>query len=163
VILAIVLFALRRRISILALGDIIVCAVPIGLFFGRIANFINGELYGRASDVAWAMVFPHDPDQVPRHPSQLYEAALEGLVLFALLYWLVRRGWLMRPGAVSGVFLAGYAVARLFVELFRQPDAHLGFLAGFTTMGQWLSLPMLVVGLVLAVRAHRRGPAPSGG
>ena len=157
VVLAIVLFARRRQLPILALGDIVGCAVPIGLFLGRIANFINGELYGRASDVAWAMVFPHDPEQVPRHPSQLYEAALEGLVLFALLYWLVRRGWLTRPGALSGVLLAGYAVARMIVELFRQPDAHLGFLAGLTTMGQWLSLPMLIVGLALVLRARRAG------
>ncbi|MEE8536243.1 MAG: prolipoprotein diacylglyceryl transferase [Kiloniellales bacterium] len=157
VILAIVLFARRHRLPILTLGDIVGCAVPIGLFLGRTANFINGELYGRASDVAWAMVFPHDPEQVPRHPSQLYEAVLEGLVLFALLYWLVRRGWLTRPGALSGVLLAGYAVARMIVELFRQPDAHLGFLVGLTTMGQWLSLPMLIVGLALVLRARRAG------
>ncbi len=155
VILAIVLFALKRGIPILALGDLVACAVPIGLFLGRLANFVNGELYGRAAEVPWAMVFPRDREQLPRHPSQLYEAALEGIVLFLVLYWLVRRGWLTRHGALSGAFMAGYALARMAVELFRQPDAHLGFLAGLTTMGQWLSLPMLIAGLVLLLRARR--------
>ena len=159
VILAIILFARRRNLPILILGDIVACAAPIGLFLGRIANFINGELFGRASDVPWAMVFPHDELGVPRHPSQLYEAALEGLVLFLLLYWLVRRGWLLRPGAISGAFLAGYGAARLFVELFRQPDAHLGFLIGPATMGQLLSVPMLLAGLALILWARRSGPA----
>jgi phosphatidylglycerol:prolipoprotein diacylglycerol transferase len=155
VILAIVLFAQRRKISPLHLGDLVVCAVPIGLFLGRLANFINGELYGRASDVAWAMVFPSDPQQIPRHPSQLYEALLEGLVLFVVLYLLVRRGWLERPGALGGAFLAGYGLARIVVEFFRQPDAHLGFLLGFTTMGQWLSLPLVIAGAFLIVRGFR--------
>ena len=155
VVLATVLFALKRGIPMLALGDLVACAVPIGLFLGRLANFVNGELYGRAAEVPWAMVFPRDPAQLPRHPSQLYEAALEGIVLFLVLYWLVRRGWLTRHGALTGAFLAGYALARMAVELFRQPDAHLGFLAGLTTMGQWLSLPMLIAGLVLLLRARR--------
>ncbi len=159
VLLAILWFARRRNIPVLTLGDIVACAAPIGLFLGRIANFINGELYGRASDVPWAMVFPHDELRVPRHPSQLYEAALEGLVLFLLLYWLVRRGWLLRPGAISGAFLAGYGAARLFVELFRQPDAHLGFLIGPVTMGQLLSVPMLLAGLALILWVRRSGPA----
>lgn len=155
VILAIILFARRRRISGLSLGDLVVCAVPIGLFLGRLANFVNGELYGRAADVPWAMVFPHDPDQVPRHPSQLYEAALEGIVLFLLLYLLVRRGWLERPGAIGGAFLAGYGLARIIVEFFRQPDEHLGYLLGFTTMGQLLSLPLVIAGAILIVRGYR--------
>ena len=155
VILAIFLFARKRGISWLTLGDIVVCAVPIGLFLGRVANFINGELYGRASDAPWAMVFPHDPAQLPRHPSQLYEAALEGIVLFLLLYLLVRRGWLARPGAIGGAFLAGYGLARIIVEVFREPDAHLGFLLGFTTMGQLLSLPLVVAGAALIVLGFR--------
>jgi phosphatidylglycerol:prolipoprotein diacylglycerol transferase len=95
------------------------------------------------------MVFPFDPEQVPRHPSQLYEAALEGIVLFLLLYLLARRGWLERPGAIGGAFLAGYGLARIVVEFFREPDAHLGFLLGFTTMGQVLSLPLVIAGAIL--------------
>lgn len=159
VILAIILFARRRGVPILALGDIVVAAVPIGLFLGRLANFVNGELYGRPSEVPWAMVFPADSLGLPRHPSQLYEATLEGIVLFAVLYWLVRRGWLTRPGALSGMFLAGYAIARGIAEFFRQPDAHLGLLLGPTSMGQILSLPMLIAGLILIVWAHRAGAA----
>ena len=149
VILAIILFARKRGVSWLSLGDLVGCAVPIGLFLGRLANFVNGELYGRAADVPWAMVFPFDPEQVPRHPSQLYEAALEGIVLFLLLYLLARRGWLERPGTIGGAFLAGYGLARIVVEFFREPDAHLGFLLGFTTMGQVLSLPLVIAGAIL--------------
>ena len=149
VILAIILFARKRGVSWLSLGDLVGCAAPIGLFLGRLANFVNGELYGRAADVPWAMVFPFDPEQVPRHPSQLYEAALEGIVLFLLLYLLARRGWLERPGAIGGAFLAGYGLARIVVEFFREPDAHLGFLLGFTTMGQVLSLPLVIAGAIL--------------
>jgi phosphatidylglycerol:prolipoprotein diacylglycerol transferase len=159
VILAIILFARKRRVSWLSLGDLVVCAVPIGLFLGRLANFVNGELWGRATDVPWAMVFPSDPQQIPRHPSQLYEAGLEGIVLFLVLFVLVRRGWLERPGALGGAFLAGYGLARITVEFFRQPDAQLGFLLGFTTMGQLLSLPLVIAGAILIVhgfRAQRR-------
>jgi phosphatidylglycerol:prolipoprotein diacylglycerol transferase len=155
VIVALVLFSMRRGIDVLSFGDILVCAVPIGLFFGRIANFINGELYGRPSDVPWAMIFPHDPLQVPRHPSQIYESMLEGLVLFCLLNALER--WTpirRRPGALSGVFLMGYAVARMISELFREPDSFLGFLAFGTTMGQLLSIPLFAVGLFLLLRAR---------
>ncbi len=161
VILAIILFARKRGFSWLALGDIVVCATPIGLFLGRLANFVNGELYGRASDAAWAMVFPRDELQVPRHPSQLYEALLEGLVLFLVLYLLVRRGWLERPGALGGAFLAGYALARMTVEFFREPDAHLGLLFGPTTMGQLLSVPMLIAGIGLMLWARRAGRSPA--
>lgn len=152
VILAIVLFARREGVSLLRLGDLVAQAVPIGLFFGRLANFANGELYGRASDVAWAMVFPHGgPD--PRHPSQLYQAFLEGIVLFAVLVFVGRTTYARaRPGFVAGAFLAGYAIARLIGELFREPDAHLGFLFGGLTMGMLLSLPMLAAGLILMGR-----------
>lgn len=152
VILAIVLFARREGVSLLRLGDLVTQAVPIGLFFGRLANFVNGELYGRASDVAWAMVFPHGGPE-PRHPSQLYQAFLEGIALFAVLVVVGRTGYARaRPGFVAGAFLAGYAVARLIGELFREPDAHLGFLIGGLTMGMLLSLPMLAAGLVLMGR-----------
>lgn len=158
VIVAILLFCWRRGLSPFAFGDLIAAAAPIGLFFGRIANFINGELYGRAApDVAWAMVFPRDPLQVPRHPSQLYEAFLEGLVLFAVLAVLVRRPAVRaRPGLVAGLFFIGYGLSRIAAEFFREPDAQLGFLWGGATMGQLLSIPMVLFGIWLAARARPR-------
>ena len=157
VLVALYLFCRQRRINFLAFADIIACAVPIGLFFGRIANFINGELWGRVTDVPWAMVFPTGgPD--PRHPSQLYEAGLEGIVLFLLLFGLRVAGARFRPGLISGAFLAGYGVARITGEFFRQPDANLGFLWGGATMGQLLSIPVLLLGLFLLWRARRTPP-----
>jgi len=156
VVLAIVLFCRQRRINFLAFGDIIVCAAPIGLFFGRIANFINSELWGRVTDVPWAMVFPNG-GPLPRHPSQLYEAFLEGIVLFIIVNGLERFTRIReRPGALSGVFLIGYGIARIIAEFFREPDAFLGFLAFGLTMGQILSLPFVLIGLVLLLRPQRR-------
>ncbi len=149
-----VMFARRRGLPVLALADIVAAASPIGLFLGRIANFINGELFGRPSEVPWAMVFPRGGPQ-PRHPSQLYEAAIEGLVLFLVLHLMVRARALERRGTLTGAFLIGYALARMLAELFREPDAYLGFLLGGTTMGQWLSLPLLLAGLALVVWARR--------
>jgi phosphatidylglycerol:prolipoprotein diacylglycerol transferase len=149
-----VMFARRRGLPVLALADIVAAAAPIGLFLGRIANFVNGELFGRPSDVPWAMVFPRG-GPLPRHPSQLYEAAIEGLVLLLVLHLMVRVGVIERRGTLAGAFLIGYAVARMLAELFREPDAHLGFLLGGTTMGQWLSLPLLLAGLALVVWARR--------
>jgi len=137
------------------LSDIITAAIPIGLFFGRIANFINGELFGRETDVPWAMVFPYG-GPVPRHPSQLYEAFCEGLVLFLLLLVAERLGARRRPGILTGLFLVGYAVARMSGELFRQPDIQLGFLIFGTTMGQLLSIPVLVAGIALILWAVRQ-------
>jgi phosphatidylglycerol---prolipoprotein diacylglyceryl transferase len=158
VLLAIYLFARRRGIPVLALGDIVASVVPIGLFFGRVANFINGELYGRPADVPWAMVFPGGGPS-PRHPSQLYEACLEGILLFLVLAWFARKPeWRARPGRVGGIFLTGYALARIVAEIFREPDAHLGFLLGGTTMGQLLSLPMLLAGCYLIVSGAKRPP-----
>jgi phosphatidylglycerol---prolipoprotein diacylglyceryl transferase len=156
---AIFLFCRERKIALLGFADIIACAVPIGLFFGRIANFINGELWGRPTDVDWAMIFPGDPDHLPRHPSQLYEAFLEGIVLFLLL-WVLQRFFSARrrQGLLTGAFLAGYGVARIIVEFFRQPDAQLGFLFAGATMGQLLSLPLVIVGIWLVWRAK---PAPA--
>ncbi len=156
VIIAIILFCRSRGIPLLAFGDIIVCAVPVGLFFGRIANFINGELWGRVTDVPWAMVFPTG-GPAPRHPSQLYEAFLEGIVLFTLL-WVLERFTPARrhPGPLSGAFLVGYGVARIIVENFRQPDPQLGFLFWGITMGQLLSVPLVIVGLALILYARRR-------
>jgi phosphatidylglycerol---prolipoprotein diacylglyceryl transferase len=161
VLVALILFCRQRRIALLGFADIIACAVPIGLFFGRIANFINGELWGRTTDVPWAMVFPSDPSQLPRHPSQLYEATLEGVVLFAVLYLLQRSDavrW--RHGTLTGTFMVGYAVARMIGETFRQPDANLGFLIDGATMGQLLSLPVLVGGAALIWYAWRK-PSPA--
>ncbi len=147
-------FARRRGIPLLALTDIVAAAAPIGLFLGRIANFVNGELFGRPSELPWAMVFPHG-GPLARHPSQLYEAALEGLVLFLVLYALVRLRALERKGSLTGAFLIGYALARMLAELFREPDTYIGFLAGGVTMGQVLSLPLLLAGLGLVIWARR--------
>ena len=155
VLVAIYLYARRHKIPGLALGDLVAAATPIGLFFGRIANFINAELWGRVSDVPWAMVFP-GAGPAPRHPSQLYEAALEGIVLFIVLAWLARKPELRaRHGLIGGVFLAGYGVARIVSEIFREPDTFIGFFPFGTTWGQWLSVPMVIAGLFLIVRAKR--------
>lgn len=152
---ALVLFARRRGYNLLVLSDLAACAAPIGLFFGRLANFINGELWGRPSDVPWAMVFPN-AGPLPRHPSQIYEAGLEGALLFVLLFVLWRvPGLRDRPGFVTGAFLAGYGVCRFAVEFAREPDAHLGLLFAGATMGQLLSLPMIAVGVWLMARARR--------
>jgi phosphatidylglycerol---prolipoprotein diacylglyceryl transferase len=160
VVVALFLFTRLRKIDFLRLGDMLVCAVPIGLFLGRLANFVNGELYGRPTDVPWAMVFPTDLPQLPRHPSQLYEAALEGVLLFLILFVLQRftraregRGYL------SGVFLVGYAIARIAAEFFREPDRQLGYLLGVLTMGQLLSIPVFVFGVWLIRRSRREAVA----
>ncbi|HEY3641027.1 MAG TPA: prolipoprotein diacylglyceryl transferase [Xanthobacteraceae bacterium] len=159
-VLAVILFARYRGLPILSLGDVTCAAGPIGLFLGRIANFINGELWGRPSDVPWAMVFPNG-GPLPRHPSQLYEAALEGVVLFAVLFVLVRAGALKRPGTIIGAFALGYGLIRVFCELFREPDAQLGFLWQGLTMGMLLSLPLMLAGIAFIVAARRRPPARS--
>jgi phosphatidylglycerol---prolipoprotein diacylglyceryl transferase len=157
VVLAVVLFARRRRIPFLSLGDVTAAVYPIGHFLGRIANFINGELWGRPTDVPWAMVFPGG-GPLPRHPSQLYEAVLEGLVLLIVLNICMRAGALKRPGLVLGIFAVGYGITRCFCELFREPDVQLGFLWGGLTMGMLLSLPLILVGIALIVAALRREP-----
>ena len=159
-VVAVILFARSRGISMLSLGDVTCAVGPIGLFLGRLANFVNGELWGRTSDVPWAMVFPGG-GPLPRHPSQLYEAALEGLVLFVVLALVIRAGGLRRPGLVIGTFAVGYAVVRCISELFREPDQQLGFLWGGLTMGMLLSVPMMVFGVVLIALALRRAPAPA--
>jgi phosphatidylglycerol:prolipoprotein diacylglycerol transferase len=157
VLIAIALFTRRRGLNTLAFGDIIVCAVPVGLFFGRIANFINGELWGRVTTAPWGMVFPMG-GPFPRHPSQIYEAFLEGIVLFLIVNGLERITNIReKPGALSGVLLIGYGAARIIAELFREPDDFLGFVAlGFITMGQILSVPLIIVGFVLLLRPERR-------
>ncbi|MBM3601519.1 MAG: prolipoprotein diacylglyceryl transferase [Alphaproteobacteria bacterium] len=155
VVVACIWFALRHRIPVLGFGDIIAAVAPIGLLCGRLANFINGELFGRPTDVPWAMVFPMGGPQ-PRHPSQLYEAALEGALLLIVLFVLVRfADALRRPGLTLGALLLGYGLARSTAELFREPDA-LFVLGGLPiTIGQALSLPMILVGILLVVRAAR--------
>ncbi|MFT0859473.1 prolipoprotein diacylglyceryl transferase [Ancylobacter sp. G4_0304] len=160
-ILAMALFCRRRGLPLLSMLDIAAAVVPIGLFLGRLANFINGELWGRVTDVPWAFVFPHG-GPLPRHPSQLYEAGLEGLLIFTVLMLVIRRGGLARPGLVAGLFVLMYGFARIIVEFVREPDPQLGYLAGgFVTMGMVLSLPMLAVGLTLILRARHR-PALGG-
>ena len=171
VIVAVLAWSLRAGAPPLSVGDAVAAATPPGILFGRLANFVNGELWGRPTDVPWAMVFP-DPRAggVPRHPSQLYEAALEGLLLGVLMLWAIRRGWLKRPGALIGLFLAGYGAGRAVVENFRQgdvefasPDNPSGQILRFgagpdamgLTMGQILSLPMLAVGLLVLAWAFR--------
>jgi phosphatidylglycerol:prolipoprotein diacylglycerol transferase len=154
---AVMLFARKNGISILSLGDITTAVGPIGLFLGRLANFINSELWGRTADasVPWAMVFPNGgPD--PRHPSQLYEAGLEGILLFAILAVMIRMGALKRPGLILGSFIAIYGLARITGEFFREPDPQLGFLWGGLTMGMLLSVPMIIVGAILIMMAWRR-------
>lgn len=154
--LAIIIYAKRvMKTSPLILGDFICTVVPIGLFFGRIANFVNAELYGRETTMPWGVIFP-DGGPHPRHPSQIYEAILEGLIPFLFFNWLVRKhGALRHPGLMTGVWFLCYAVARFIVEFFRQPDAQLGFVYSFMSMGQLLSLPMMVVGLTLIIYAKR--------
>ncbi|HXV01895.1 MAG TPA: prolipoprotein diacylglyceryl transferase [Caulobacteraceae bacterium] len=164
---AIVAYALRQRLNLLSLADLVAACVPIGLMFGRIANFINGELWGRTTNLAWGMVFcsPHiatGPDGqcvagwTPRHPSQLYEAALEGLVLFLILRLATHRGgWLARPGAVTGLFLIGYGAFRIALENVRMPDAGFQNLPLGLTVGMMLSAPMILAGAFLVWRGMR--------
>ncbi|HRD49672.1 MAG: prolipoprotein diacylglyceryl transferase [Candidatus Competibacter sp.] len=158
VLLAMGLFARKYQKGFWQTVDFIAPLIPPGLFFGRIGNFINGELWGRVTDLPWGMVFRQTGDPLPRHPSQLYQMALEGAALFAILWLFSARP---RPTmAVSGVFALAYGVFRFLVEFVRQPDAQLGYLAfGWLTMGQLLSLPMVVVGLLLLGLAYRRQPA----
>jgi phosphatidylglycerol---prolipoprotein diacylglyceryl transferase len=154
---AVVLFAWKNDIPILSLGDITTAVGPIGLFLGRIANFINSELWGRPADpgLPWAMIFPNG-GPIPRHPSQLYEAGLEGIVLFAILAVMIRMGALKRPGLILGSFITIYGIARIIGEFFREPDPQLGFLWGGLTMGMLLSVPMIIAGVIVIAAARRR-------
>ena len=157
VLVATFLFARRRELAFFELTDALAVVTPIGLFLGRLANFVNAELWGRMTDVPWGVIFPA-AGAVPRHPSQLYEAGLEGLVLFAVMLWAARGPHPPEDcGKLSGIFLVGYALARICGELFREPDVQIGYLAGGVTMGQLLSLPMLLFGLLLILRARRAG------
>jgi phosphatidylglycerol:prolipoprotein diacylglycerol transferase len=153
----VILFCRKNDLPILSLGDITTAVGPIGLFLGRIANFINSELWGRPADpsLPWAMVFPNG-GPLPRHPSQLYEATLEGIVLFTILAVMIRFGALKRPGLILGSFITFYGFARITGEFFREPDPQLGFLWGGLTMGMLLSVPMIIVGAVIMMLAWRR-------
>lgn len=158
VVVALLWVSVRNNLNWLRVADYIAVNVPFGMFFGRLANFVNGELYGRQTDVAWAMVFPSDPSGLARHPSQLYQAGLEGLAMAAImlaLFWLTKARW--KPGLLVGVFTIGIAAARFINEFFRQPDAHLTEFAASTglSMGQWLSVPMILVGVGVVVFALR--------
>jgi phosphatidylglycerol:prolipoprotein diacylglycerol transferase len=148
------LYARSIRMPWLQLTDFVAPLVPLGIAAGRMGNFINGELWGRPTDVPWAMIFPH-VDHLPRHPSQLYQFALEGVALYALLAWVARRP--RARGVVSGLFLAGYGLFRFVAEFAREPDAFLGTLGFGLTMGQWLSLPMAAIGVAMVLVCQRRG------
>lgn len=152
VILAIFIFAKKTNKSFLTVGDFVAPLVPIGLGMGRLGNFINAELWGRQTDVPWAMVFPTDSLQLPRHPSQLYEFFLEGVVLFIILYFVTRKPRTL--GLASGTFLIGYGVFRTIVEFFREPDAHLGLYFSFISKGQILSIPMILAGILIIYLGH---------
>jgi phosphatidylglycerol:prolipoprotein diacylglycerol transferase len=156
------LFARRHGLNPLTVADICAVVAPIGIFLGRIANFIKPELWGRPTDVPWGVIFPGAGPQ-PRHPSQLYEAGLEGLALFVALLLLVRAGGMQRPGLLTGAFAAGYGAARIVCEFFREPDPQLGFLFGGATMGMLLSVPLIVAGFVLMARAQKSGRAEVAG
>jgi phosphatidylglycerol:prolipoprotein diacylglycerol transferase len=163
VVIGALMFCRLNPAPMLSTADALACATPFGLLFGRIANFINGELWGKPWDGGWAFVFPADPAQVPRHPSQLYEAGLEGLLLMIVLAVVAWNGGLKRPGLVAGLFIAGYGASRAFVELFREPnpglDCVIAPLGQCLQMGQLLSLPMVAVGLGLAMIALSRRAA----
>jgi len=155
VITVIILYSRHHKIPVLAMGDTISTVVPIGFFFGRIANFINGELFGRVTTVPWSVVFPYGGN-LPRHPSQLYEAFLEGVVLFLVLFFMSRSAAIRRcHGLLFGTMLAGYGLARFVVEFYREPDPQLGLLWGGFSMGQMMCLPMLIAGAGVIFYARR--------
>jgi len=162
VLIAVVVFCLRNGLDMLRVGDVITASAPIGLFFGRIANFINGELWGRPTSLPWGIVFPGAEPAVPRHPSQLYEAALEGIALFVLLAWATHRAkFLNRRGVVAGLFVAGYGLIRVSLENVREPDSYMPHFPLGLTMGMLLSTPMILVGVWLIWRGLREPVPPS--
>ena len=159
VIIAAIVYSYKNKIKFFPFVDLLASVSPIGLFLGRIANFINGELVGKITNVPWAVVFPKY-DQSLRHPSHLYEAVLEGIILFVLLQILILKfGLLKKPGLISGIFLVGYSVSRLIIEYLREPDLHLGYLFNIISMGQLLTLPVLICGIWIIQSATRKKAA----
>jgi len=157
IMLAVILFTRSHKGNILSALDLLGAIATIGIFLGRVANFINAELYGAPTDLPWGVIFPTDPEQLPRHPSQLYEAALEGLLLFIVIRIATNHlGALKRPGLVAGLFGIGYGLSRIFVEFFRLPDIQIGYLfGGWFTMGMLLTLPLVIAGIALVLYATR--------
>lgn len=155
VIIACFVFCKKNKLNFFSLIDLLAVATPIALFLGRIANFINGELYGRVTNVPWAMIFPYS-DMMPRHPSQLYEAFFEGIVLFLILsYQAICKLSLKHQGLITGYFLSFYSILRIMVEFIREPDEKLGYFAQYFTMGQLLSIPMLLIGIVFILKVKK--------
>ncbi len=159
VITSLYVYSIKQAISFLRLADAVCAAMPIGLGLVRIGNFLNGELYGRPTDGSWGFIFPTDPYGLPRHPSQLYEMLFEGIILFLLLIWIGKNT--NKTGVLSGSFLMGYGVIRFFIEFFRQPDAHMGFITLQLSMGQILSIPMFMIGLILLIKSLKKYEAIS--
>lgn len=159
VVVSIYVYSYQHRISFLRLADCICAVMPIGLGLVRIGNFLNGELYGRPTDGTWGFIFPTDPYGFTRHPSQLYEAFFEGLFLFIMLLFIGAKT--QKHGVLSGSFLLTYGLIRFFVEYFRQPDSHMGFVTLQLSMGQLLSIPMVIIGLVLLTKSLRKNEAVS--
>ena len=163
--LAMAYVAWRDKLNFIRVVDYVSVGVPMGMLLGRLANFVNGELWGRVTDVPWAMVFPRDPDALARHPSQLYQAGLEGLAMLAImlsLFWFTRARY--RPGLLAGVFTVGMGISRFVNEFFRQPDQQLADFAARTglSMGQWLTIPLILTGLIVVIFALRK-PALAAG
>jgi len=149
VLVAAIIFSKIKKTSFFKITDIVCCAAPIGLFLGRIANFINGELFGKISTMPWAVIFP-EGNNIPRHPTQIYEAFLEGVVLFVLINFLaIKKQFLKKTGHISGLFLISYSILRIFSEIFREPDKHLGYFFGYFSMGILLSLATFIIGCLI--------------
>ena len=148
VIIATIIFSNKHNVNKFIFLDLIAASAPIGIFLGRISNFINSELYGRESDVFWSVIFPK-VDYIARHPSQIYEALLEGIILFFIIFYLIKKGYLLKPGIISSVFLIFYSLFRFIIEFFRTPDEHIGFIFLNLTMGQAISIIFLCLGFYL--------------
>jgi len=158
VVISIIVFSKKSKISFFKIADIVSCVAPIGIFFGRIANFINGELYGKISSLPWSVIFP-SAGNLSRHPSQIYEALLEGIVLYLIInYFALKKDLIYKPGFISSFFLIIYSILRIFSEIFREPDAHLGLLFNYFSMGTLLSILTIIVGLfiILFIRKNEQ-------
>ena len=155
VVVSIIFFSKKTKTNFFKLADIVSCVAPIGIFFGRMANFINGELYGKISTLPWAIIFPAG-DSLPRHPSQIYEALLEGIILFVLInYFALKKNLLFKTGYISGLFLVLYSILRILSEIFREPDKHLGLFFNYFSLGTLLSMITLVAGMVIIISAKK--------